>query len=174
MSYLPDFSDKDNTFIEGTLRENGAYIYKVETKESKSDTKTRILPKNERARIDTREEVLIKEDEDLLEWELVLRAYLYKLPKGRKHRVAAGLIWEWATGLSITEEYERGNSRAYLRDTKILNRLLAKYFGKSRITWINGRKFSKVYDVGKSFVLDRKAPVTLTHYLMWKQGATIR
>lgn len=117
---------------------------------------------------------MIGEDEDLVEWERVVRDYLNQLPNGRHNRVTGILIWEWATGKSTSEAHKKGESTLYLRDIRRINKILRSYFGDSRQTFINGRKFSRVFDMRKGFIVDRKAPHCLSLYLEWKRGAKVR
>lgn len=166
MSFLPQFSEEDTKIMKG---DNAAA--KGAAGEARSSLADRLLPPEERAtRAFSKDQVIIDEDEDLREWERVLRAYLHRLPRGRKHRTTAILVWEWATGLETTD-VERG---VLIADTRRLNKLLSAYFGKPRQTYIDGRKFTRVYDIGRNFVVDRKAPYCLELYLAWSKGATVR
>ena len=166
MGFMPEFSEEDTKIMRGA---NAAATSAAG--EARSSLADRLLPPEERVtRGFSKDQVLIAEDEDLREWERVLRAYLHRLPRGRKHRTTAILVWEWATGRQTTD-VKRGE---LLSDTRRLNKLLASYFGKPRQTFIDGRKFTRVYDIGQNFVVDRKAPHCLELYLAWQKGATVR
>lgn len=117
-----------------------------------------------------REQVLVKEDGATIAWERAIRAFLSNLPTQKTHRLSAPLVWEYATGMSVQDEWAKGNAGAYASDMRYINKILKAYFGKSRTTFINGRKFNRVYDVKRHFIVARKAPVSLTLYLEWKRG----
>lgn len=170
MTYLPDFSKEDSVFIEGLMRTNAAHSTRVKRKPSKSGLEQRLIPLNQREKIVSRDTVYITEDDDLVEWELQVRAYLGKLAKGRKHSVAAPLIWEWATGRSVAEEHAAGNRTAYTKDLRRINTILRSYFHKPYATYINGRKFPRAYRVSKHFIVTRKAPHCVSLNLQWKDG----
>lgn len=172
MSYLPKFGE--DSFIEGLTRTNAAHSTRVLRKPASKGLQGRLLPTEERAEINTRDEVLIKEDEDLVEWERQIRAYIYKLPMGREHRTTAVLVWEWATGLSVPEEHKKGNSGVYAADIRKINKLLREYFGKPYASYIHNRKFNQVYRISKHFNVDRKAPFCVGLYLEWRAGVKVR
>lgn len=172
MNYLPDMSDESSVFIEGITRINATNVKKVRRKEPSQRLRDLLISENSRVMPIEREKILVSEDPDLVEWERVLRQYLYKLPSTKENRVAAPLVWEWATGLSITEiAADETQGRIYTGDLRKLNKLLRAYFGKSYSTFINRRKFNRTYRVRKGFLVYRKAPHTMSLYLEWRQGS---
>ena len=174
MSYLPDFSEKNDVFVEGVMQSNAAHVTRVRRKPAKSGLSDRLLPTDGRAEVISRDKIFITIDEDLEEWERQTRAYLYLLAKGRKHSTSAALIWEWATGLSVAEEYRKGNSKIYNRDLRRINTILRSYFGDPYATFIDGRKFPRAYRISQWFNVDRKAPFCASLMLLWKDGVKIR
>lgn len=173
MGYLPEF-EGESSFIEGSKTSRSIQTIRVERKPPRQELADKILPESERLMPIARDRILVKEDQDIVAWERLLRQFLHRLATGRAHRTSAVLVWEWATGLDVREEWKKKNSGVYARDLRILNTLLRAYFGDSRISFIDGRKFNKVYDVSASFYLDRKAPHCLSLYLEWKQGLKVR
>lgn len=173
MPYLPDFSRDDGVFIEGLMRSNAAHSTRVRRKTANSGLSDRLIPLHKRDKILSIDAVYITEEDDLVEWELQLREYLNRLSKGRPHVIAAPLVWEWATGGSVAEEFAAGNRKAYTRDLRRLNKLMRAYFGKPYATFIQGRKFTRAYRVGKYFIVKRKAPVCVSLNLQWKDGVDI-
>lgn len=173
MSYLPDFSENDGVFIEGLMRTNAAHSTRVRRKPASSGLSDRLLPLDERGKVVNKTAIYIAEDEDLVEWEMQVRTYLNLLATGRKHAVAAPLIWEWATGKSVAEEYEANNRKAYTGDLRKINTVLKSYFGKPYATFINGRKFPRAYRMSQHFIVKRKAPMCASLYLQWKDGVEL-
>lgn len=172
MGYLPEFTG-ENSFIEGSSATVNIQSKPV-TKPLSEGMAERVLPESQRDMPLLRDKILISEDEDLIAWERLTRAFLFKLATGRPHRISAVIVWEWATGMSVKEEWEKKNSVVYSSDLRYINRVLTAYFGESRPSFIAGRKFNKVYDINKYFYLDRKSPFTMTLYLEWKSGLKVR
>lgn len=172
MSYMPDLSDESSVFIEGITRSNATNIKKVKIKKPSERLQDLIIPESKRKMPVERDKILVSEDADLVEWERVLRQFLYKLSSTRENRIAAPLIWEWATGLSIKAiANDPEQNKVYAGDLRKLNRLLRAYFGEPYSTFINNRKFNRAYKVKKNFLVYRKAPHTLSLYLEWRDGA---
>lgn len=169
MNYLPDFSNEEKVFVEGLTRSNAAHSTRVQRKPPSPELRNRLLPPDQREPVVSREAVLMREDEDLVEWEVQTRAYLEALASGRKHRTSAPLIWEWATGQSIAELHAEGNRTAYAKDLRRINTILKAYFGEAKPSFINGRKFNRVYRISQHFLVKRKAPFCLSLFLEWRE-----
>ena len=171
MSYVPDLSDESSVFIEGIIRSNSTKVKKIKVNPPSERLQDLIIPENKRVMPEYRDQILVNEDPDLVEWERVLRQYLYKMPSTKENRVSAPLIWEWATGLKIKDIANNPNqNKIYVGDLRKLNKLLRAYFGEPYSSFINNRKFNRVYKVRKSFLVYRKTPHTLSLYLEWREG----
>lgn len=125
-----------------------------------------ILSDAERARLpETKDKYLVRENPNLVAWERETRKFLRKLNPSHGHRVSAAMVYEWATGINITELYARGGSAAsHLRN---INKVLAHYFGKPYMTYILGRKVPKAYRVPPGWYVTRHRPMTLTLFHEW-------
>ena len=125
-----------------------------------------ILSDGERARLpETKDKYLVRENPNLVQWERETRKFLRKLNPSHGHRVSAAMVYEWATGINITELYHRGGSAAsHLRN---INKVLAHYFGKPYMTYILGRKVPKAYRVPPGWYVTRHRPMTLTLFHEW-------
>lgn len=138
-----------------------------------------VLPDEKRAKMPlTKEQYLVRENPQLVQWEREVRKFLRLLSPLHEHRVSAVMIYEWATGLQIAElmkleksgmKYERGVA-TWRADLRKLNKILKFYFGDSYMTWIAGRKVAKAYKVRKGYYIYRHRPMTLTLWVDWKQG----
>lgn len=110
----------------------------------------------------TADKYLVKENDELVQWEREVRRFLRNLSPRHRHRVSAVMVWEWVTGMSMRELVASGGSAN--ADLRKLNRILTFYFGKSRMTYIMGRKVPKCYDVKIGYLIRRHRPMTLTLY----------
>ena len=125
-----------------------------------------ILGDKERARLpETKDKYLVRENPNLVQWERETRKFLRKLNPAHGNRVSAGMVYEWATGINITELYARGGSAAsHLRN---INTVLLHYFDKPYMTYILGRKVPKAYRVPPGWYVTRHRPMTLTLFHEW-------
>ena len=70
-----------------------------------------ILTKEDRGRMPlTKDKYLVKENEDLIQWERVTREFLRNLSPKHRHRVSPSMVYEWATGISTVELKAAGGS----------------------------------------------------------------
>ena len=135
-----------------------------------------VLPDNKRAKMPyTKDKYLIKENPHLVQWEREVRKFLRNLSPEHGHRVSAGMIYEWATGILIVdvmaEERKLGSGRQNWRsDLRKLNKILEFYFGKPYMTYIMGRKVPKAYRVKPGYYIRRHRPLTLTLYAEYVEG----
>jgi hypothetical protein len=129
-----------------------------------------VLPDEMRAKMPfTKDKYLVRENPQLVQWERETRKFLRRLSPEHGHRVAAVMIYEWATGIRITEAMEleakgepgRASWRADLRK---INQILRFYFDKPYMTYIMGRKVPKAYRVRPGYYIKRHRPMTLTLY----------
>jgi hypothetical protein len=125
-----------------------------------------ILSDDERAKLpETKDKYLVRENPNLVQWERETRKFLRRLNPAHGHRVSAAMVYEWATGINISELYARGGSAAsHLRN---INKVLAHYFGKAYMTYILGRKVPKAYRVPPGWYVTRHRPMTLTLFHEW-------
>lgn len=141
-----------------------------------------LLPDEERGRMPlTKDQFLIRENPQLVQWERELRKFLRNLSPEHGHRVSAVMVYEWATGLSVkdlTEEEarrrEQGQSNqgrtTWRADLRKLNQLLREYFGDPYMTWIAGRKVAKCYKIKPGWYVYRHRPKTMTLWAEWSSG----
>lgn len=136
------------------------------TRKSKGELDSLILSDEERAKLpETKDKYLVRENPNLVQWERETRKFLRRLNPAHGHRVSAAMVYEWATGINITELYARGGSAAsHLRN---INKVLAHYFGKPYMTYILGRKVPKAYRVPPGWYVTRHRPMTLTLFHEW-------
>jgi hypothetical protein len=128
-----------------------------------------VLPVSERGKMPlTKDKYLVKENPHLVQWERETRLFLRQLSPQHGHRVSAVMIYEWATGISVAELVEQGGSAS--ADLRKINQILRKYFGKSYMTYILGRKVPNAYKVPPGWYVKRHRPVTLTLYAEYLQG----
>ena len=134
------------------------------------------LPDGERGRMPfTKDQFLVRENPNLVEWEREVRKFLRNLSPEHEHRVTAVMIFEWATGLEVktlmetTQSFESGQQN-WRTDLRKLNQILAFYFGKPYTTWIMGRKVGKAYKVKAGYYIKRHRPKTLTLYAEYTEG----
>jgi len=141
-----------------------------------------VLPEESRGRMPySRADLIIEENPARVEWERQLRKFLAKLNSDFGHRITAPMVYEWTTGIKITELAEaegvdpknwhggarNGSANMHLRH---LNALLFAYFGKPYKTTIMGRQVGKAYTVRPSFRVKNKKPVSLTLWPEWDEG----
>ncbi len=128
-----------------------------------------VLPDNERARMPyTKDKYLVKENPHLVQWEREVRKFLRRLSPQHGHRVAAVMIYEWATGIQVAELMRAGGSAQ--ADLRKINQILRFYFGKPYMTYIMGRKIPKAYRVKPGWYVKRHRPMTLTLYAEYAAG----
>lgn len=129
-----------------------------------------VLPDEMRARMPfTKDKYLVREDPQLVAWEREVRKFLRRLSPDHRHRVAAVMIYEWATGILVADlmaqeqegTLERTTWRADLRQ---LNRILRFYFDKPYMTYIMGKKVPNCFNVKPGYLIKRHRPMTLTLY----------
>lgn len=166
MTFLPDMTKDSQVFIEGLSRTNAGAITRVRRRQPSDRLTNLIQPPEKRALPDTKEYVLLNEDEELLQWERVTRTFLHTLASTRDHRVTPAMVWVYATGITDVEPTDAG----YRRDLRKIRKVLRGYFGKSYQSTIRGVKQKEVFRVRSGFLVYRKAPITMTLYLEWKKG----
>lgn len=109
-----------------------------------------------------------RENPRLVAWERECRAFLMRLNQEYEHRVNASMVYEWATGIKVTELLaENGNPRPDLRR---INQVLTFYFGPGYQTYICGKKVKRCYKVPKWSRITRRRPMTVTLYDEWLQS----
>jgi len=128
-----------------------------------------VLPDNQRSRMPlTKDKFIIKENPHLVQWERETRKFLRRLSPVHGHRVAAVMIYEWATGIRVADLMAEGGSAG--ADLRKINQILTFYFGKSYMTYICGRKIPKAYKVPVGWYVKRHRPQTLTLWAEYQQG----
>lgn len=128
-----------------------------------------VLPDNERAKMPfTKDKYLVKENPHLVQWEREVRKFLRQLSPNHGHRVAAVMIYEWATGIQVAQLMAQGGSAQ--ADLRKINQVLRFYFGKPYMTYIMGRKIPKAYRVKPGYYIKRHRPMTLTLYAEYAEG----
>lgn len=128
-----------------------------------------VLPDELRAKMPyTKEKYIVRENPHLVEWERETRKFLRRLSPNHGHRVSAVMVYEWATGIIIRELMAEGGSAQ--ADLRKINQVLRFYFGKSRMTYIMGRKVPNCYDVKPGYYIKRHRPMTLTLYAEYVEG----
>lgn len=138
-----------------------------------------VLPMEERPKMPfTKDDYLIKENPQLVQWERELRLFLRNLSPAHEHRIAAVHVYEWATGMTIKalQELEAQGDRgraSWRGDLRKLNSLLVQYFGKPYMTYILGRKVAKAYRVPKGWYVYRHRPKTMTLWAEWSDGVKL-
>lgn len=116
----------------------------------------------------TKDKYLVRENPHLVQWEREVRKFLRLLSPEHEHRVAAVMIYEWATGIKVAELMEQGGSAQ--SDLRKINQVLRFYFGDSYMTYICGRKVPKAYRVKPGYYITRHRPMTLTLYAEYAEG----
>lgn len=112
----------------------------------------------------TKDKYIVRENPHLVEWERETRKFLRNLTPRHGHRVAAVMIYEWATGIRVAElQAEGGSAGPHLRK---LNQILKFYFGKPYMTYICGRKVPNAFRVPPGYYIRYHRPMTLT---LWQE-----
>ena len=146
-----------------------------------------LLPDEERGRMPfTKDQFLIRENPQLVQWERELRKFLLNLSPRHGHRVSAVMVYEWATGVRVADlvaeeralkeagEDPRGSGKTTWRaDLRKLNTLLREYFGTPYMTYIMGRKVPKAYRIPPGWYVYRHRPRTMTLYAEWADGVKL-
>ena len=128
-----------------------------------------VLPDSERARMPlTKDKYLVRENPHLVAWEREVRKFLRNLTPEHGHRVAAVMIYEWATGILVKDLMAEGGSAQ--ADLRKINQILRHYFGKPYMTYICGRKVPNAYRVRPGYYIRRHRPLTLTLWAEYQQG----
>lgn len=115
----------------------------------------------------TKDKYLVRENPHLVSWERVVRQFLRKLSPEHGHRVSAVMVYEWATGIKVTELVAAGGSTV---DLKRINKILRFYFGKPYMTYICGRKVPNCFRVKPGYYITRHRPMTLTLWAEYSEG----
>jgi hypothetical protein len=129
-----------------------------------------VLPDEMRAKMPlTKDKYLVKENPHLVQWEREVRKFLRRLSPEHGHRVAAVMIYEWATGIAIADLMKEGGSAS--ADLRKINQVLKFYFGdKSYMTYICGRKVPNAFRVRPGYYIKRHRPMTLTLWMEYTEG----
>lgn len=128
-----------------------------------------VLPDEMRAKMPlTKDRYLVRENPHLVQWEREVRKFLRNLSPAHGHRVAAVMIYEWATGIKVAELMAEGGSAQ--GDLRKINQLLRHYFGKGYMTYICGRKVANAFRVPPGWYVKRHRPMTLTLYAEYLEG----
>lgn len=128
-----------------------------------------ILPDTERPKMPfTKDKYIVKENPDLVQWERETRKFLRQLSPQHGHRVAAVMVYEWATGIKVADLVAGGGSAQ--KELRKINQVLRFYFGKSYMTWIAGRKVPNAYKVKPGYYIKRHRPMTMTLYAEYCEG----
>lgn len=129
-----------------------------------------ILPPEDRPKMPlTKDKFVIRENEQLVAWERVVRQFLRNLTPNAQHRVSAVMIYEWATGIKVTEYQEQHGGQAP-PDLRKINKLMRGYFGQAYSTYIAGRKVANCYKIKQGYYIKRHAPQTITLWMEWRTG----
>ena len=127
-----------------------------------------VLPDNQRGRMPfTQDKYVVKENDALVMWERETRKFLRQLSPRHSHRVSAIMVYEWATGIKVTDLVAAGGSTA---DLKKINKILRYYFGKPYMTYICGRKVPNAFRVKAGYYIRHHRPMTLTLYAEYCEG----
>lgn len=128
-----------------------------------------VLPDEMRAKMPfTKDKYLVRENPQLVQWERETRKFLRRLSPEHGHRVAAVMVYEWATGIRVADLMAEGGSAG--SDLRKLNQILRFYFGKPYMTYIMGRKVPNAYKVRPGYYIRRHRPMTLTLYAEYAEG----
>jgi len=128
-----------------------------------------VLPDSERPRMPlTKDKYLVKENPHLVQWERETRKFLRNLTPEHGHRVAAVMIYEWATGIKLAELVASGGSAG--SDLRKINQVLRFYFGKPYMTYIANRKVPNAYRVRPGYYITRHRPMTLQLWAEYQEG----
>lgn len=116
----------------------------------------------------TKDKYLVKENPHLVQWEREVRLFLRQLSPQHGHRVAAVMVYEWATGISVADLMAEGGSAG--PDLRKINQILRFYFDKPYMTYIAGRKVNNAYRVKPGWYVKRHRPMTLTLWSEYQAG----
>jgi hypothetical protein len=116
----------------------------------------------------TKDKYLVKENPHLVQWEREVRKFLRNLSPNHGHRVAAVMIYEWATGIKVAELMAAGGSAQ--ADLRKINQVLRHHFGKPYMTYIAGRKVPNAFRVPPGWYVRRHRPLTLTLWAEYQAG----
>lgn len=116
----------------------------------------------------TKDKYLVRENPHLVGWEREVRKFLRNLTPEHGHRVAAVMIYEWATGIMVKELMEEGGSAQ--SDLRKINQVLRYYFGKPYMTYIAGRKVPTAFRIKPGWYVRRHRPMTLTLWSEYTEG----
>ena len=131
-----------------------------------------LLPQEERGPLPlTKEKYLVRESQELVQWEREIRVFLRKLSPQHEHRVSAVMIYEWVTGTTVADVMAAGGSAK--RDLTMLNKILKEYFGNPYMTYINSKKVPKAYKVPGGYYITRHRPKTLTLWVEYSEGTLV-
>jgi hypothetical protein len=129
-----------------------------------------VLPDSQRAKMPlTKDKYLVKENPHLVQWEREVRKFLRNLSPQHGHRVAAVMIYEWATGIRVADLMKEGGSAQ--SDLRKINQCLRFYFGKPYMTYICGRKVPTAYRVRPGYYIKRHRPMTLQLWAEYMEGS---
>jgi len=135
-----------------------------------------VLPDHMRAKMPlTKDKYLVKENPHLVAWEREVRKFLRNLSPDHGHRVAAVMIYEWATGMRVKDLMESGEKlppgrQNWRTDLRKITKCLEFYFGKPYMTWICGRKVPNTFRVKPGYYIKRHRPMTLTLWAEYTEG----
>lgn len=116
----------------------------------------------------TKDRYVVRENVNLVAWEREVRVFLRQLTLSNSHRISAVMVFEWVTGLSVSElvaKKEPPNA-----DLRHINKCLKFYFGKPYMTYIGGRKVPKAYRVPLNWMVKKHRPMTLSLYVEYTEG----
>lgn len=140
-------------------------------KASKTSPRVRalVLPDDERPKMPlTKDKYLVKDNPHVVQWEREVRKFLRNLTPEHENRIAAVMIYEWATGIRVAELMAEGGSAR--SDLGVINKVLRFYFGRSYMTYICGRKIPLAFRVPKGYYIRRHRPMTLTLWAEYHEG----
>lgn len=122
----------------------------------------------------TKDKYLVRENEALVDWERETRKFLRNLSPEHGHRIAATMVYEWATGITVKDAMaakdDDGPQTRVRADLRKINKILLYYFGKPYMTYIAGRKVPRCYRVRPGYYIRRHRPMTLTLWVEYRDG----
>jgi hypothetical protein len=154
-----------------TEKQAGTYRVPSTARASKSSERVRqlTLPDDQRPGMPlTKSKYLVRENPHQVQWEREVRKFLRNLSPEWENRVAAVMIYEWATGIMVADLMAEGGSAR--SELGIINKILRFYFGKPYMTYIAGRKVPNAYRVRKGYYIRRHRPMTLTLWAEYHEG----
>jgi hypothetical protein len=116
----------------------------------------------------TKDRFVIRDNPHEVAWERQVRMFLRLLSLETGHRVSAGMIYEWATGIPVADYIKREGSAP--PDLRRINKILRHYFTKGYSTWIAGKKVENCYRVPLNWRVKRHRPMTLTLWAEYAEG----